>query len=317
VRTFSAFGVVKTSSLPTRRSCRSTVTSRSARSSRSLVRPRTSPTLKPVEPRAIAARYRAGADWVMPTTSSRIGAASVGAAPTSGHVRSAARVGGAHDRSGVAHRRRHGRPGVPLRELVLGSLENESVDRGQRQPGAGCSSRRLRTVNHDSRDVSFQSWDAAHSSANATNGCRPADGSMYFPTFLLCSTQQGQGRYHFAPGTTSCGEGRPGRRGRRVTATADAALPLALRNAGGPEPPQDRDDDGDDAQAPPQHLKLPYPVMLCRFQHRRRGRRVLGPKVPIGRRHRRKQPGREALSTYVRGRAASAVTRRLLTLSSV
>jgi hypothetical protein len=61
----------------------------------------------------------------------------------------------------------------------------------------------------------------------------------------------------------------------------EGAVPLALRNAGGPEPPQDRGDDGDDAQAPPKHLKLPYPVMLCRFQHGDRGRRLLGLKVPI------------------------------------
>jgi hypothetical protein len=71
--------------------------------------------------------------------------------------------------------------------------------------------------------------------------------------------------------------------------STEEAVPLALRNASGPEPPQDRDDDGDDAQAPPKHLMLPYPVMLCRFQHGRRGRRVLGLKVPICRAASRKR----------------------------
>jgi hypothetical protein len=60
-------------------------------------------------------------------------------------------------------------------------------------------------------------------------------------------------------------------------------VPLVLRNARGPEPEQDRDDDTDDAQAPPKHLKLPWPVMLCRFQHGRRGPtsvRAEGPYLP-------------------------------------
>jgi hypothetical protein len=48
-------------------------------------------------------------------------------------------------------------------------------------------------------------------------------------------------------------------RWNRIGDYSEEAVPLVLRNASRPEPDQHRDDDGDNAQAPPKHLKLPYP----------------------------------------------------------